>query len=137
MKKTAFISIVATALFACASPSMSMDDYLAQYQGWSRNDLESVWGQPDQVIDNDTDVTLQFQTSRKTPVMVSPAIYQPYYDGKTTQQRIVQPERWATVEQHCKTTFTLNDDAVVFSYYQGDGCVASAMPSVTGTPSAE
>lgn len=131
MKKALFLSIVVSALFACASTSMTMDNYLAQFQGWSRDDLESLWGKPDQVIDNDIDVILQYQTTRKAPVMVSPAIYQPYFDGKTTQQRIVQPERWATVEQHCKTTFTLSDDAVVSWYYQGDGCNASAMPAVT------
>jgi len=134
MKKVLFLSIVASALFACASPSQTMDEYLAQYEGWSRHDLESVWGQPDQEMDDDTDVTLQFLMTRKANVMVSPAIYQPYYDGKTTQQRIVQPERWSTVEQHCKITFVLTDDAVYIRYFQGNGCVASAMPSMADAP---
>ena len=134
MKKVFFLSIVASALFACALPSQTMNEYLAQYEGWSRHDLESVWGEPDQEMDDGTDVTLLYQTTRKAPVMVSPAIYQPYYDGKTTQQRVVQPERWSTVEQNCKITFVLTDDAVYIRYFQGDGCVASAMPALAETP---
>ncbi|MGL4668177.1 MAG: hypothetical protein ACRCWR_09630 [Saezia sp.] len=133
MRKLYLLPIISTILCACAS-TMSMDDYLAHYFDWSRAELEAVWGKPDSVLDigegKRQDAILQYNTSRNVPQMVSPAIYQPYYDGRTTRHRIVQPERWETVRQDCTTVFTLFDDAVNTWYYEGNGCSAAMMPAL-------
>ena len=116
-----------TLLSACAT-SISYDNYLLRFDGMNEEELIALWREPSEVVDMSggriTEKTLIYRQSHQANMMISPAIYQPYFDGKTTRQRIVQPERWQLVTRTCETIFIVSEDEVIASYYQGNGCIA-------------
>lgn len=116
-----FIAMVLVSIGGCVSQSYKT--YLDQYTGLSEIDLHSQWGVPDKEYTEAGVRYLVYNKVEQRNVMVQPAIYQPYFDGKNVHHRIVQPERWALRDVRCTTTFSVEGGVVISSRYDG-GCIA-------------
>lgn len=110
-------------LTACAAP-IKYDDYLAQYWGLSEQELIQAWGPPQSRIEEDGQIRLTYMSRGERNVMVSPAIREPYFDGKNVHHRIVAPERWRREQTQCETLFIIEQDEVTQYLHWGNGCEA-------------
>lgn len=108
----------------CASSQQKYEDWLEQYVGQSEADLYRQWGEPSESRIENGVTQVEYSSSSTGQVMVQPAIYQPYFDGKNVQHRIVQPERWATRSLTCDTIFKIEQGIVTSWEFHGDGCSA-------------
>ena len=115
--------LMAFTLASCAT-AMSYDDYLGQYGEMTEKELLQAWGTPQSRQEEDGQVRLVYTSTGMRNVMVSPAIYEPYFDGRNVHHRIVQPERWRQEQTHCKTIFVFEQGQMLYTNYEGNGCIA-------------
>lgn len=108
----------------CASSEQKYGNQLEQYVGQSEADLYRHWGKPSSIQIEPGGKRLGYSRTFMGQVLVQPAIYQPYFDGKIVQHRIVQPERWATRSLTCDTIFKIEQGIVTSWEFHGDGCSA-------------
>lgn len=125
--KPVLTAMLLSLLVAACATSISYDDYLAQYLGVSEEQLTQAMGQPQSREQQNGQTYLTYMTQGQRNVMVSPAIYEPYFDGRNVQHRIVSPERWTTERTRCETIFIIEQDVLIQYLYSGNGCMAPTL----------
>lgn len=104
--------------------SQAYESYLSSFNGVHCETLRASWGEPVSVLEDGQQYQMVFLGETEKTVMTSPAIYEPYFDGRSVHHRLVQPSRWSRTTLRCETTFTLENDTVVAWRFSGDGCYA-------------
>lgn len=115
---------VAWFISGCVSSEKKYETWLEQYIGQPESELYKKWGDPSESLTDGDVKQVEYSRSYTGQVMIQPAIYQPYFDGKSVQHRIVQPERWATRSLTCTTIFKIEQGIVTSWEFHGDGCSA-------------
>lgn len=122
--KTVFAVMFLALLVTSCATSLSYDDYLLQYVNISEEQLVNTWGEPQHQEQRNGYLYLTYTNQGQRNVMISPAIYEPYFDGKNVHHRLVAPERWTTQQTHCETIFIIEQSVVTQYLYSGNGCMA-------------
>ena len=115
--------VVIAALASCATAA-NYEKMLNSWMGHGENELLNSWGPPDNVYESGD---IKYLTYARGGTVVLPGTapsYQSTFVGNTMYSNPVGGTPPLLINKHCKTTFTIQNSAIVSWRWEGNACKA-------------
>ena len=125
MKKFGALGIIIV-LSACSiATTANYEKELTSWVGSSENKLVDAWGTPDQFYESPDEIRhLTYVKSRLVYVSGTPVTYHTRTIGNRTYTTSTGGSSGYAYTRSCKTTFIIQNDAVIDWRHEGNACVS-------------